>query len=371
MRRVKVGDAVRAIVCAILYGCGGGGTAAQLGSEQPSPPSTASTVDALATSLATRATDAATDANAACEGCHQEIAVEWRSSLHRSAWDDPVFLAAYVIEPQPFCRGCHAPEAPLEDAAAPARHLGVGCVTCHVVDPVAAVASGAAHARTTPRRDARGEGCTSCHQFEFPEPQEAAMQSTAEEHARSPERDRSCESCHMRANAEATAHKDHRFRVHGDTELLRGALAISARPGRERSTVVSLAARGAGHAVPTGDMFRRLEVRAWAGAGESALEAEPVVLAREFEMVATEDGRRRVQIGDRRVPASGEPVEVELVFPQPIRAQSVRWEVVYRRMGPHEAALFGVDLQREQIVIATGTIDVPAASKAAKEWRTR
>lgn len=363
----------RALVCAILFGCGAGEAMSSLPLEDaPTSPGAAATMDARGASLAAVvASDAATDANAACERCHQEIAVEWRSSLHRSAWDDPVFLAAYVIEPQPFCRGCHAPEAPLEDANAPARHLGVGCVTCHVADPKAIVASGAAHARTRPRHDARGEGCASCHQFEFPEPQESAMQSTLEEHARSPERDRSCESCHMRASADATEHTDHRFRVQGDTELLRGALAISARPGRERTVVVSLAARGAGHAVPTGDMFRRLELRAWAGAGERALEAEPVVLAREFEMVATERGRRRMQIGDRRVPASGEPIEVELVFPQPIGARPVRWEVVYRRMGPREAALFGVELQSEQVVIAEGTLDVPAAMPAERERRSR
>src|SRR5262245_3846410 len=49
--------------------------------------------------------------NARCEGCHADVAAEWRGSMHQRAWTDPVFLAAYALEPLSFCRGCHAPEA--------------------------------------------------------------------------------------------------------------------------------------------------------------------------------------------------------------------------------------------------------------------
>src|SRR5262245_23511904 len=63
--------------------------------------------------------------NQACEGCHAEIAAEWRGSLHHRAWDDPVFLTAYAIEPLAFCRGCHAPEAiPTDAPSEAARRLG-------------------------------------------------------------------------------------------------------------------------------------------------------------------------------------------------------------------------------------------------------
>src|SRR3712207_728161 len=72
--------------------------------------------------------------NAACESCHPDVAAEWRASSHRTAYTDPVFQRALAREPSPFCRGCHAPEAPPEDEP-PARlgEIGVGCVTCHVV----------------------------------------------------------------------------------------------------------------------------------------------------------------------------------------------------------------------------------------------
>ncbi|MBL8744343.1 MAG: hypothetical protein JNK04_24720, partial [Myxococcales bacterium] len=54
--------------------------------------------------------DSPTLSNASCEGCHSSIAKEWRGSLHQQAWHDPVFQKALAIEPEPFCRGCHAPE---------------------------------------------------------------------------------------------------------------------------------------------------------------------------------------------------------------------------------------------------------------------
>ncbi len=75
--------------------------------------------------------DAATE-NEACERCHAVIAEEWRGSLHHEAFDDPVFLAAYGMESQTFCRSCHVPESdPTRPATAEERHLGVGCVSCH------------------------------------------------------------------------------------------------------------------------------------------------------------------------------------------------------------------------------------------------
>jgi len=138
--------------------------------------------------------------------------------------------------------------------------------------------------------------------------------------------------------------------------MLRGSVAVTAERGLERSIDVTLAARGAGHAVPTGDMFRRLEVHATAGGGPDAAHARPVVLAREFELVKTELGLRRRQVNDRRVPASGAPITARLVFPQNVSDLPIRWEVIYRRMGPHEGALFGVDLDAEAVVVASGTI---------------
>ncbi len=296
-------------------------------------------------------------ANTRCEACHADIATEWRASQHASSWDDPVFLAAYAIEPLAFCRACHAPEAPVDETASPARHLGVGCITCHVP---AGAAAGRAHVAFASRGE-DAEGCSGCHQFEFPEPQDAAMQSTVEEHAASPERDQSCASCHMPRRSGDRPHLDHGFRVQGEQALLRSAVRAEARREGDRVIDLSLAARGAGHAVPTGDMFRRLEVHATAGDGPDAIRATPVVLSRELVFEMTERGPRRRQLDDRRLPASGAPREARLVFPRSVEGLPIRWEVVYHRMGPREAALFGVDLDGEAVIVAQGVL--PAATE--------
>lgn len=47
--------------------------------------------------------------NAACVDCHEEAAAQWSASLHRAAFTDADFAAAYAHEPTRFCRGCHAP----------------------------------------------------------------------------------------------------------------------------------------------------------------------------------------------------------------------------------------------------------------------
>ncbi|WP_438038265.1 multiheme c-type cytochrome [Sorangium sp. So ce128] len=86
--------------------------------------------------------------NQRCEACHEDIAAEWRASLHRQAFTDRVFQRSYALEPLPFCRGCHAPEAdPAHHPGADAQAVGVGCVTCHLVAGEVVSARG---------RDARG-----------------------------------------------------------------------------------------------------------------------------------------------------------------------------------------------------------------------
>ena len=116
--------------------------------------------------------------------------------------------------------------------------------------------------------------------------------------------------------------------------------------------------------MPTGDMFRRLEVHARAlGAPEQS--AAPVVLARQFRMQQREQSVLRIQVGDTRVPATGEPQVAQLNFAQPLGAAGVEWRVVYRRMGPREAELFGVDLAGEEVEIASGTLSGADALSAS------
>ncbi len=340
--------------------------------------------------------------NSACEDCHRDIAAEWRGSLHHASWDDPVFLTAYTIEPIAFCRGCHVPEADPHDETPPepARRLGIGCVTCHVRDgaivgvralpattaaqspvspaspaspasPVSSTSpassdakwpSGERHAVTGDAAFGTQMACARCHEFDFPEPQEALMQSTMAEHAASRTPGTPCRDCHMPlvAGQGTTPHRSHDFRVIGNVPLLRTALTASAsRSAEDPDTIlVSLAADRVGHAFPTGDMFRRLEVRARISDddGAPALAAPPVVLARTFLMMPGPKGVLRQQTGDDRLPSSGEPREVEMVFPSPTSGRAVRWEVAYQRMDAAMATLFGVDPARDEVIVAEGVL---------------
>ena len=309
--------------------------------------------------------------NRGCERCHPAIGAEWRQSLHGRAWDDPVFLSAYAVEPTPFCRRCHAPEArDHRGAQDERRHLGVACVTCHVfageVRGARATAGSDHHPTVADARITTAAWCTGCHEFAFPKPQEALMQSTVSEHRASAHADTSCQSCHM-PRAEA-GHRSHRFSVHDNPLLLRSAVQVTPRREGRRGLVLAIGATDVGHAVPTGDLFRRLVVRAHT----AEQSAEPVVLGRVFASGPEGSGVAREQIADRRVPADGSLREVELYFPGRVDTSAVHWEVTYQRMGPHEAMLFGVDLGNDETVLASGVVaPAPGVDKEDMETDSR
>lgn len=335
--------------------------------------------------------DHAAKQNQSCEGCHSAIAKEWRGSLHREAWHDPVFQKALAIEPEPFCRGCHAPEA---DAAGEppktAQDVGVGCVTCHVQDEKivgtrSLAGSKEGHAVVGDARLGTTDACASCHQFDFPRVKGLPMQSTLEEQASSSFAKESCQSCHMTAVDGATAdsdkapgrkHRSHDFSVIADRSMIqRAATATAARSGGQK-IVITISPLGAGHAFPTGDMFRRLELRAEAVDSQGAVvaRATPVRLARTFADHTREDGStQRVQLADTRVPAPGGGSRlVELDFGTDVSAHSLRWVLAYQRMDHAMAASFGVDQARDEIEVVKGAIepvDMPTAGRRKKEDR--
>ena len=213
-----------------------------------------------------RRTQSAEAANRLCEGCHAEIAAEWRQSFHRSAYTDRAFQRAERLEPLPFCRACHAPEAdPLRPASGWAKEAGVACVTCHlfgehIVTGTEQRSGRAPHPVVYDPRLAGDGACKRCHEFGFPDGKARTraefMQSTPTEHARSPFADRSCVSCHMPRTG---GHRSHRFSGGHDETLLRRSLRVTA--ARSGAYVrLLLTPVGVGHALPTGDLFRRLLV---------------------------------------------------------------------------------------------------------------
>jgi len=298
--------------------------------------------------------------------------------MHREAWVDPVFQKAYAIETQAFCRGCHAPEADADMGPDEgAKAVGVGCTTCHVqgdrVVGARSVAKGtdpaSPHAVFGDARLATREACGSCHQFDFPG-ENVIMQDTMREHARSSFASVECQSCHMPVVAPKNgerAHRSHAFAVIKNPAMIRRAATVSARRAEGRSVEVTIEATGAGHSFPTGDMFRRLEVRAEAvdASGKVIARAEPVHLGRTFidqPRSSRPHEFYRAEAADTRVlpPGVGGPTLVALRFGQPVDEATIRWSVLYQRMGTAMAASFGVDQAIDEVVVGEGAIP-PAA----------
>ncbi|MEZ4381309.1 MAG: multiheme c-type cytochrome [Nannocystaceae bacterium] len=282
------------------------------------------------------APELATDA--ACVACHPTVAAEWWSSQHRSAFTEPTFQEAHALEPHAFCRGCHAPQQdPAIDQVTPAAIVGVGCLSCHVADGVILAGEGTAGTSASPHPLRRDPGlgaaaCGRCHQFAFPDDglreRPLLMQATIDEHAASRRSDRSCAACHMPKGADGR--RSHAFAASRDPAALRRALRVEADRVDARRIRVTLRAGEVGHAVPTGDLLRRLEVGA-ALPGRAA-QSSRRYLARHFGQRRQASGIVvRDELGDDRVPGDGRPREV-LLEVDGAEGEAIDWWVRYQRV---------------------------------------
>lgn len=307
----------------------------------------------------------AEDANGACERCHADAATTWRGSLHAQSWTDPIFQRSYQAEPSPFCRDCHAPET-----AAPA--IGIACVTCH--DPTGAGtvlaaprqgddAGSAARAPHAVIRDVAFAGdraCAGCHEFEFPNGRErgndgARMQRTSSEHRASAHADRSCASCHMTKLANGT--RGHGFAVASDPTVLRRALIAKASRHDER-VALELAPGDVGHAVPTGDLFRRLVVVAEViGVDNQLIAHVERPLARHFRFEEGVSGVKvQREIADDRVQG---PLHIELEVGARASGREIAWRVEWQRV----QAMHGDEaVIADAVVVAEGRLPAAAAA---------
>jgi hypothetical protein len=364
------------------------GAAAPSGAPTGLPGPTLS-ADALRSKLGNAHSATSTPKSDDCVQCHSDIAEEWRSSLHRNSWQDPVFQSAYAVEPLAFCRGCHAPTSdPAKAPSAEAAGNGVDCVACHVqgggIAGPGQHAAMAAHPVLADVRLGTEAACAGCHQFDFPKvsrqvvPQ--AMQNTVREHAQSRFSSTPCQSCHMPVVGTGPgAHRSHDFSVIGNAAMIRRAATVEASLVAASEVAVVVTAAAVGHAFPTGDMFRRLEVRAdvrdTRGATTGTL--RPVMLARRFGDVprggpGSALGFQRVQTGDDRVtpPGAGPARRVTFTVPPSPSAARVHYQVVYQRMSAPMASAFRIDRALDEIVLAEGDVALattPSASSSREK----
>jgi nitrate reductase cytochrome c-type subunit len=280
-------------------------------------------------------------ANAECVACHVEIAEEWAGSLHHEAYTAREFQSALRREPMAFCEGCHAPEAGSARREPASAALGIACVTCHVPEGEAVLSAlppeAPMQAPHAVRRDPRFGGpaaCAGCHEFEFPGVEGAQggaprewMQTTIREHQASSQRDTSCAGCHMPA---ASGWRSHRFAGSRDAGWLREVVVAEAsRPSDDRAIIhMSLKPGSIGHALPTGDLLRRVrvEVRVDAPGGRRLRR----YLARPWEGAPGGAGRTERE-DDRLYP--DEEARVLVFFLDPAEAGlPLRWSVYYERV---------------------------------------
>lgn len=322
------------------------------------------------------------DDRLACGGCHSEITAQWSASPHRTAWSDPVFLAGYAVDRQPECRECHAPLAQGNEDPPPsaiAAQIGVACRACHArTGAIEGPAGARAHGGPVSPSWGLGAACDGCHEFSFPpaterrravfDPREP-MQRTMSEWARSGVAD-TCQDCHMPWRIDA---RGHRFRSHrmlgiDDPELMARAVRVELHESRRPSagdTVVELQvhADAIGHAFPTGDMFRRAELRVHPE-GQPEL-AQTVVMRREFGTVVRPDdqGRLRAMLAEVRDnrPRPGRPLERTLRFAGEPR--TLVWSLTHLRMPIEQAQRQGLAAARIERLVAEGTVSLPLRAR--------
>jgi hypothetical protein len=295
--------------------------------------------------------------NATCVSCHEKEASEWRGSLHQNAYVNQAFQSALAVEPTPFCRGCHAPESDLRTLPDRAvGELGVGCVTCHVTSDPDVVLAGplagrslsaalpdASRSTSAPHRVrrsldlGRASACASCHEFGFPSAPSNDdahfMQTTVREHERSSASGEPCAACHM---PRVEGRRSHAFAEVRTPSWLREHIIVDAAVVDGARLRLVLSQTGAGHAFPTGDLFRRLEVGCELRADDGrVLRREVRHLARHFEIVPGKPGRQLV--ADDRVFDAPRLVELPLsLSPEEAspsaRSGSVAWWVSLQRV---------------------------------------
>ena len=226
------------------------------------------------------------------------IADEWSASFHRTSFSNATYQESLALEEpkeHAFCNGCHAP--------AKDRSAGVDCATCHQAKVAA--------------RDT----CRTCHEFAFPG-REELVQKTFTEHAASDFAEVACIDCHMPVK---DGHRDHRFLAGHSPERIARALHVDVARGKGASLTVTIRV-DAGHAFPTGDMFRRARLVIFAERADGAIVGDA---ERIFGRTWTSkvDGTR-TEANDTRIRGAWS-AQITLDPSAPIAR--IRWSVIYER----------------------------------------
>ncbi len=231
-----------------------------------------------------------------CGKCHQKQYKEWKESMHRNSFEDPIHQVVLKVDEMEFCSGCHLPLTeqtpvfvsfeggepivePNPDFMPELMSEGVTCAVCHLREWVR---HGPPHEGETEEEASqihevkfsedyeKSEFCASCHQHEMEHipgtPLEVIppgvtvlwdntygewkewQESLAEDH---PAKGRQCQNCHM-------PREQHTWKGGHSPDMLERAVEVEVAtdkeayaPGDTVSAKISITAK-TGHKFPSG-----------------------------------------------------------------------------------------------------------------------
>jgi hypothetical protein len=182
------------------------------------------------------------------------------------------------------------------------------------------------------------------------------MQKTMIEHAQSANSSKPCQDCHMPlvASQAGPPHRKHDFRVMGDNEFMSRAIVVDKAEIKDDSLHLDLLLGTIGHAFPTGDLYRRVDVRATAvdGSDKPIGNGSSYILRRTFGPafegpnkavpIEREDGRL---LGPKHI-----------VLPLPKGTKRAKYEIVWQRLPPEMANKFGMKMNEHEMVVRKGIV---------------
>lgn len=305
-----------------------------------------------------------------CGSCHTREQHTWAASRHAQAATNPAFRVAFAAGPRDWCLTCHAPLSATQGPGALGE--GVSCAACHLRGKTVLAARApseqarSVHPIVEEPRLRTADFCARCHQFDAPVraslehenrfvPSGTPLQDTFSEwRASSFAPSTPCQGCHMREGS-------HAFPGGHDAALVRGALGVEVWAVEPMRVLVTVRSRGVGHALPTGDPYRRLVVTLCEDAdctrvlGSAVFQRSLESTARTYRLV--ED--TRVPPPTAALPSPSRTLEIPLAAPlQP----GATWRLVRHHVDPrHEPRL---PAEEAFLEVARGPVSFPLPSPA-------
>ena len=284
-----------------------------------------------------------------CAQCHSEIYKTWSNSRHAASFRNPNFRhSVEESHVKGWCLNCHQPLRRLTNELGEASDDGVSCAVCHIRNDTFLVSKPLSAKGREQHPASRVEAtlnssafCAGCHQFSGPTATHPItymgdpLQNTFNEWASSTDPQKHCQECHMPKGA-------HTFPGGHHIEMVNTALSVQ---HNAQSLTISTTTSVA-HAVPTGDPFRRLELRI------CGVSCSTILQRRTFGIVHTYiNGTMRIT-KDTRLQAPGQPGDRVSV---PLPKGAKKWELYYFYADPRLHTKLPQD--EVSVLLQSGTLE--------------